>query len=45
MSCTKGKKKPKLKGLPARYVCKRCGWKALRKDELCKPKKVKKKKS
>ncbi|MHC4408394.1 MAG: hypothetical protein ACYS0E_16155 [Planctomycetota bacterium] len=42
MSCTKGNKKPKLKGLPPRFVCKRCSWKSLRKGELCKPKKKKK---
>ena len=41
MSCTKGNKKPKLKGLPPRFVCKRCSWKALRKGQLCKPKKLK----
>jgi hypothetical protein len=41
VSCTKGNKKPKLKGLSPRFICKRCGWKALRKGELCKPRKKK----
>jgi hypothetical protein len=37
--CTEGKKKPKLKGKKPRYECRRCGWKALKKGDLCKPKK------
>jgi hypothetical protein len=38
--CTEGKKKPDLKGKKPKYVCKRCGMKARRKGDLCKPKKA-----
>jgi hypothetical protein len=38
--CTEGRKKPRLKGQKARYACKRCGMKARKKDQLCKPRKV-----
>lgn len=38
--CTKGKKKPKLKGRTPRFSCRRCGWEARKKGALCKPDRV-----
>ena len=39
--CEKGKKAPVLGGKKPKYQCKRCGQPARKKDDLCKPKKLK----
>jgi hypothetical protein len=38
--CTEGRKKPRLKGKKPRFLCKRCGMQARKKDQICKPRKV-----
>jgi hypothetical protein len=38
--CSEGRKKPSLKGKKPRFLCKRCGMKARKKDQICKPRKV-----
>ncbi|MHC4134733.1 MAG: hypothetical protein ACYS0K_07095 [Planctomycetota bacterium] len=38
--CTEDRKKPRLKGKKPKFLCKRCGMKARKRDQLCKPRKV-----
>lgn len=40
MGCKKGKKS-KLKKKPGLFKCKKCGFISKKKDDLCKPKKIK----
>jgi hypothetical protein len=38
--CSEGRKKARLKGKKPKFSCKRCGMKARKKDQICKPRKV-----
>lgn len=38
--CSEGRKKARLKGKRPKFTCKRCGMKARKKDQVCKPRKV-----
>lgn len=42
MDCLRGEKKAKSK--PGNYRCKKCGATSKKKDDICRPKKIKKKK-